>query len=244
MTPSRAPDRDPALSVVLPTYNEREGIAEVVGEVLAVARGAGLAPEVLVVDDDSPDGTAAHVTAAFAGDPAVRVHVRRGVRGLAGAVRRGLELARGETLAVMDADGNHDPALLPRMVRHAAEVDVVVGSRYVPGGGMPTSRVRAAGSYALNLAVRAVLSLPVHDSLSGYLCFRRGLLGRLDADAVFYGYGDYAVRLLYHVVRSGGRVLELPTVYRARKGGTSKTRLLAHTGSYLVAVLRLGLTGR
>jgi dolichol-phosphate mannosyltransferase len=232
------------VSVILPTYNERDGIGELVAEVVAIGRAARLDFEVLVVDDDSPDGTAAHVREAFAGEPAVRVHVRRGERGLATAVWRGLREARGDLLVVMDSDGNHDPALVPLMVRCAEEFDVVVGSRYVLGGGMLTSAFRYWASYAFNILIRVVLGLRIHDNLSGYLAFRRPLLERLDAGTVFYGYGDYAIRFLHQVVRGGGRVLEIPTVYRFRKGGESKTRFFAYFWTYLGSVFRLRLTGR
>jgi dolichol-phosphate mannosyltransferase len=232
------------ISVVLPTYNEREGIGELVAEILAIARGVHLDVEVLVVDDDSPDGTARHLAETFRNDPAVRVHVRRGERGLASAVRRGIEQARGETVVVMDSDGNHDPALVPLMVRCADDFDVVVGSRYVLGGGMLTSAFRYWASYAFNILIRAVLGLRIHDNLSGYLAFRRSLVARLEPDRIFYGYGDYAVRFLHQVVSRGGRVLEIPTVYRFRKGGESKTRFFAYFWTYLASVLRLRLHGR
>ena len=233
------------ISVVLPTYNERDGISELVGEILAVTRGAGLDAEVLVVDDDSPDGTAAHVEETFRGDAAVRVLVRRGERGLAGAIHRGLLEARGETLVVMDSDGNHDPVLVPLMVRCAEDFDVVIGSRYVLGGGMLTSAFRYWASYAFNVFIRVALAQRIHDNLSGYLAFRRGLLDRLPpASTVFYGYGDYAIRLLWYVVRGGGRVLEIPTVYRFRRGGESKTRFLAYFWTYMASVFRLRLARR
>ncbi|HSD66618.1 MAG TPA: glycosyltransferase [Vicinamibacteria bacterium] len=232
------------ISVVLPTYNEREGIGELVAEILAVARAARLDVEVVVVDDASPDGTAVHLAQAFREDPGVRVHVRHGERGLASAVRRGIEEARGDTIVVMDSDGNHDPVLVPLMVRCAEDFDVVVGSRYVLGGGMLTSAFRYWASYAFNILIRVVLGLRIHDNLSGYLAFRRSLLERLDPDTIFYGYGDYAVRFLHQVVRRGGRVLEIPTVYRFRKGGESKTRFFAYFWTYLGSVLRLRLRGR
>jgi dolichol-phosphate mannosyltransferase len=232
------------VSVVLPTYNEREGIGDLVAEIVAIGRAARLDFEVLVVDDDSPDGTAAHVREAFAAEPAVRVHVRRGERGLATAIWRGLREARGDVVVVMDSDGNHDPALVPLMVRCAEEFDVVVGSRYVLGGGMLTSAFRYWASYAFNILIRVVLGLRIHDNLSGYLACRRAVLDRLDPGRVFYGYGDYAVRLLYQVVRHGGRVLEIPTVYRFRKGGESKTRFFAYFWTYLASVFRLRLLGR
>jgi dolichol-phosphate mannosyltransferase len=232
------------VSVVLPTYNEREGIGELVAEILAVAHRAGLDLEVLVVDDASPDGTAAHVESTFKGDPAVRVVVRRGERGLASAIYRGIREARGDIVVVMDSDGNHDPALLPLMVRCVEDFDVVIGSRYVLGGGMLTSRFRYWGSYAFNILIRIVLGLRIHDNLSGYLAFRPTLLRGLTPEAVFYGYGDYAIRLLHHVVRAGGRVLEIPTVYRFRKGGESKTRFSAYLWTYLASVFRLRLARR
>jgi dolichol-phosphate mannosyltransferase len=232
------------ISVILPTYNERDGIAELAAEILAVTRAARLDAEVLVVDDDSPDGTAAHLGEVFRAESAVRVHVRRGERGLASAIHRGIVEARGDTIVVMDSDGNHDPALVPLMVRCAEEFDVVVGSRYVLGGGMLTSAFRYWASYAFNILIRVVLGLRIHDNLSGYLAFRRPLLERLDPDAIFHGYGDYAIRFLHQVVRGGGRVLEIPTVYRFRKGGESKTRFFAYFWTYLGSVLRLRLTGR
>jgi len=232
------------VSVILPTYNERDGIAELVAEIVAIARAARLDFEVLVVDDASPDGTAAHVEEAFHAEPTVRVHVRRGERGLASAIRRGIEQALGDLVVVMDSDGNHDPALLPLMVRCATDFDVVIGSRYVLGGGMLTSAFRYWASYAFNILIRIVLGLRIHDSLSGYLVFRRGVLDRLDADSVFHGYGDYAIRFLYHTVRGGGRILEIPTVYGFRKGGESKTRFFAYFWTYLASVFRLRLRGR
>jgi dolichol-phosphate mannosyltransferase len=232
------------ISVVLPTYDERDGIVELVAEILAVTRRARLDAEVLVVDDDSPDGTAAVLEEAFHGEVAVRVLVRRGERGLASAIHRGFREARGDTLVVMDSDGNHDPALVPLMVRCAEDFDVVVGSRYVLGGGMLTSAFRYWSSYAFNIFIRVVLAQRIHDNLSGYLAFRRGLLERLDTGAIFYGYGDYAIRFLWQVVRGGGRVLEIPTVYRFRRGGESKTRFFAYFWTYMASVFRLRLTRR
>jgi dolichol-phosphate mannosyltransferase len=232
------------VSVILPTYNEREGIAEIIAEVLAAARGAALDVEVLVVDDASPDGTAAHVETVFGAEPAVRVHVRRDERGLASAIHRGIREARGDVVVIMDSDGNHDPALLPLMVRCVQDFDVVIGSRYVLGGGMLTSRFRYWASYAFNIVIRVVLGLRIHDNLSGFLALRPALLATIDPAAVFYGYGDYAIRLLHHVVRRGGRVLEIPTVYRFRKGGESKTRFFAYLWTYLASVIRLRLARR
>src|SRR5262249_16710065 len=115
---------------------------------------------------------------------------------------------------------------------------------YVQGGGMLTSTFRYWASYAFNVLIRAVLGLRLRDNLSGYFAFRRSLLDRLDLDAIFYGYGDYAIRFLYQVVHTNGRALEIPTVYRFRKGGESKTRIFVYFWTYLASVFRLRWTGR
>ncbi len=231
------------VSVILPTFNEREGIVSLVKEVLATCQSSGLDPEVLVVDDDSPDGTGAAVEAAFGQVPAVRVEIRRGVRGLATALWRGITLSKGETIVLMDSDGNHNPAGIPLMVRLAQDFDLVVGSRYVAGGGMRTSRFRFWGSYAFNLLARSFLGLWINDNLSGYLTFRKTLLLDCPAERIFYGYGDYALRLIFWVTRSGRSVLEVPVVYEFRRGGESKTRFLTTLGTYLASILRLRLRG-
>ena len=231
------------VSVILPTYNERDGIVSLVEEILATGRQASLDLEAVVVDDDSPDGTSAAVRSAFAGDPSVRVEIRRGVRGLATALRRGIELASGDTVILMDSDGNHSPARIPLMARLAQEFDLVVGSRYVAGGGMRTSRFRFWGSYAFNLLARSLLGLWINDNLSGYLAFRKALLEGCPWERIFYGYGDYALRLIFWLTRRGGSVLEVPVVYEFRRGGESKTRFLAYLGTYLAAILRLRLSG-
>lgn len=236
-------DSDPKISVVLPTYNEREGIVSLVREILDAGRSASLGLEVLVVDDDSPDRTGRVVESAFADEPAVRVEIRRGERGLATALWRGITLSRGEIVVLMDSDGNHSPARIPLMVRLAEEFDLVIGSRYVAGGGMRTSRFRFWASHAFNLLARSVLGFWTNDNLSGYLAFRKPLLRDCPWERIFYGYGDYAIRLIYWVTRAGGSVLEIPVVYEFRRGGESKTRFLAYLGTYLGSIVRLRFSG-
>jgi len=238
-----ATEHNVKVSVILPTYNEREGIVSLVEEILETGRSVRLDLEVLVVDDDSPDGTGVVVRSAFAHEPSVRVEVRSGERGLAGALWRGIVLSHGDTIVLMDSDGNHNPARIPLMVRLAQEFDLVVGSRYVTGGGMRTSRFRFWGSYAFNVWVRSTLGFWTHDNLSGYLAFRRAALAECPWERIFYGYGDYALRLIYWLTRSGCSLLEVPVVYEFRRGGESKTRFLASLGTYVASVLRLRFRG-
>lgn len=231
------------VSIILPTYNEREAISSVLDELLRVARSKAFEVELIVVDDSSPDGTAAEVAARFAGLPAlVRLHSRPG-RGLAGAIRYGTSLAKGDIIVIMDADGNHPPEVVPKLVQALNRADIIVGSRYLSGGGMRSSPLRYACSRLFNLCACTILRLPVADCLSGFLCFRRELLAEMDPGAIFIGYGDYAIRLLYWAARRGRRVIEIPTVYDLRRGGNSKTSLPSIFLRYSFTVFRLGLTG-
>jgi dolichol-phosphate mannosyltransferase len=225
-------------SVILPTFNEADTIVSVIEDLLATADAHGLAVELIVVDDRSPDGTAALVGRQFGDEPRVRLHVRD-ERGLAGAIRRGAELASGEALLFMDTDGNHDPVFVPDLVKTLADADIVVGSRFCADGGMPFSRFRETCSRLFNRWACATLQLPVTDCLSGFLCVRRRLLEDADFDAIFVGYGDYAIHLLYWAARCGARVREVPVVYAARRGGESKTRFIQIFRDYLRTVLHL-----
>ena len=226
------------LSVVLPTFNEADTIVSVLDDLLAVAAAHHVPVELIVVDDRSPDGPAAIVRRRFGDEPRVRLHVRDG-RGLAGAVRRGAELASGDLLLFMDTDGNHDPIFLPALVEALADADIAVGSRFRAEGGMPTSWFRETCSHLFNRWACATLRLPVTDCLSGFLCMRRRVLEEADFDAIFVGYGDYAIHLLYWAAQRGVRIAEVPVVYAARRGGESKTRFFSIFRDYLRTVLRV-----
>ena len=233
----------PALSVVLPTYNEAGSIVRFLAEVLDVVGRIGLPAEVVVVDDASPDGTADLVASSYGGHATVRVLRRTGARGLAVSIRDGIDATTAERLVVMDSDFNHDPQLLPLLVKYLDDWDLVSGSRFAPGGGM-YSRTRQLGSYLMNLFARIVLQTQVQDNLSGYFAVRRAALARLPAAIIFRGYGDYYVRLLFHAQRARLRILEVPVVYRSREGGGSKTPLVRTAVRYGAEILRLRVTGR
>jgi dolichol-phosphate mannosyltransferase len=230
------------ISIVIPTYNEGVCIVRLLSEVVEVLDGAGIQYEILVMDDASPDGTADIVREHFPGDDRLQVVCRAGPRGLALSVREGLERATGSTLVVMDADFNHDPQVLPRLIRYAADFDLVSGSRFAPGGGM-YSRTRHTGSFIMNLFIRIVLQTQIQDNLSGYFAIRRRQLARLPADRIFRGYGDYYFRLLWYAQQIGLRILEIPVIYRSREGGMSKTSLVGVLFRYSWQAVRFRVVG-
>jgi dolichol-phosphate mannosyltransferase len=234
-TPARAPL---AVSVVLPTYNEVANIAALVREVLERAAQAGHDAQVVVVDDDSTDGTVDSLREAFGGDPRLKIVVRKKERGLASAIWRGLNEAGHPVVVSMDSDFNHRPQDLLRLLTALPGHDLVIGSRYVPGGGMNTSAVRYRLSQAFNLLVRLLLGVPTTDNLSGFLAAPKDIWLSFDP-AIFHGYGDYAIRLLHAAHLRGLKIAEVPVVYEDRLGGESKTRFLHHFIQYLGTALAL-----
>ncbi len=225
-------------SVILPTYKEKDNIVELVQAIHDYLAAEGFNYEVVVVDDNSPDGTADVVRTAFGDDARVKLLVRTGERGLASALRYGAEHSDGEVLVFMDTDFNHDPAMIPQLVKFLEYYDVVVGSRFVMRGGMEDS-ARYVFSFVYNLGLRFLFGTQVWDNLSGFFAIYRDKLLELDLDQIFYGYGDYFIRLLMVGWRRGWRMLEIPVFYRLRAHGHSKTQFLSIFTQYSIAILKL-----
>jgi apolipoprotein N-acyltransferase len=209
--------------VVLPTYDERATIERVIRGVL----GAPNSVDVLVVDDSSPDGTA-DVVRALIGEFADRLRLleRPARSGLATAYLEGFStaIAEGYDVAVeMDSDLSHDPAELPRLLNGASDHDLVVGSRYIPGGSVTNwSRSRVALSRAGNLYARIMLGVPLHDATSGFRAYRRDLLRDLTAEPFHAdGYG-FQIELVYRAWNLGYSLGEAPITFREREHGVSK----------------------
>lgn len=209
--------------LVLPTYDEAENI----DEVLRRLRLAAPELSVLVVDDGSPDGTAALARDLGGELGGIEVLEREGKSGLGSAYRAGFRwgLVRGfEAFVEMDADLSHDPAVVPELLaRVEAGDDLAIGSRYVPGGSIPDwPWPRRAISQGGNLYARALLGLRVHDATAGFRAYSRAALETIELDAVRAdGYG-FQVEMAYRVQRSGGVVSEIPIQFRDRAVGTSK----------------------
>ena len=209
--------------VVLPTYQESANIADVLRRLRAAVPDA----EVLVVDDNSPDGTADLAEAVGRELGAIDVLRRPGKAGLGSAYRAGFAVGmqRGhDVLIEMDADLSHDPSALPGLLRAIdTGADLAIGSRYIPGGSIPHWPFhRRALSRWGNRYAAAVLALDVHDATSGYRAYRADVLHKIDLDSVRAdGYG-FQIEMAYRVARLGGRVVEVPITFTDRVRGTSK----------------------
>jgi dolichol-phosphate mannosyltransferase len=228
------------VSVVLPTYNEREVIVGLVREILEAVKDV----EVLVVDDDSPDRTWDVVGTAFAADARARALRRVGRRGLPSAIAEGIAETRGEVVVWLDADGSMPADVIPRLVQATRDADVAVASRYAAGGvDARHSRGRILASRVINVYGSWSLGGPVRDWTSGFVAARRAALGRVPirADHV---YGDYCIDFLHRACRAGLRVVEVPYACRERRAGTTKTspslrRFLALGWRYVDTIRRL-----
>ncbi len=224
----------PKLSIILPTFNEAEGIVSFLKILLAILETSA---EIIVVDDSSPDGTAAVVKKFAMRHPQIKLIVRKQNPGLGLSILTGIQAAQGEIIVGMDADNNHDPRLIEGLVAELQKVDLVVASRFIKGGGMQeTSR------YLSTLAFNALLKLlgfPTWDNGSGFYAVRRKKLLSLPLTEIYYGYGDYHLRLVFYAMKSGWKITEIPTVYLARLAGESKSKLGNMAISYLKEALRL-----
>ena len=215
--------------IVIPTYNEAENLAPLIAAVrAAMAAGApDVASAILVVDDNSPDGTGRIADQLAARHAGVHVLHRPGKSGLAGAYVAGFRraLAAGADYVLeMDADFSHDPADLPRLLDAArAGSDVVLGSRYVAGGGVEGwSLDRQLLSRAGGLYARAVLGSSIRDLTGGFKCFRSDSLHAISLDALTADGYAFQVETTYRAEREGLRIEELPIVFRERQAGRSK----------------------
>ena len=230
--------------VILPTFEERATIEQVL-------RGVRKAPhdvDLLVVDDSSPDGTAAVVRDVMTTEPRIRLVQRTRRSGLASAYLEGfhLALAEGYDLVVeMDSDLSHDPVELPRLLDAAAAgADLVVGSRYVPGGSVTNwSRLRVALSRGGNAYARYMLGIPLHDATSGFRVYRAALLADLVSDPIASeGYG-FQIELVLRSWQRGSTIVEVPITFREREHGHSKiSRRIVVEALWLVT--RWGLAAR
>lgn len=230
------------VSVLLPTYEERDNIVPLLERIDAVLAGRGY--EAVVVDDGSPDGTAAEACRYAASNDAVRVVVRTSARGLAGALARGVAEARHPIVAWLDCDGSMPPETLPRLLEpiERGEADLVIGSRFLPGGGIKgqdpqratlgwlgiarnlkgteDSLLAVALSTFGNSLLRWMLTSQVTDWTSGFVATRASVLAAVPLEG---DYGEYFLSFVYRVIRAGWRVREVPYVIVPRMSGVSKT---------------------
>lgn len=227
--------------VVIPTYNERPNIERLVGELFALP----LDLHVLVVDDNSPDGTGTFVEEWTKREPRLHVLHRPGKLGLGGAYIAGFKWALANTdaryLFEMDADFSHDPGAIPAFLTRIADADLVVGSRYVKGVTVvnwPLSRLFL--SVTANKYTRLITGMPLHDATGGFKCFRRAVLEALPLDRIKSDGYSFQIEMNFHVWKRGFRIVEMSILFTDRLVGESKmSRRIVWEAAFMVWKLRL-----
>lgn len=236
------------LSIILPTYNEANNIVLLINEIINQLNGKPLSYEIIVADDDSPDKTWEIVkNLVILGNPTesgvtpeskyhIRLLRRLTDHSLARSILDGIENAKGENILVMDSDFNHDPKMIWQMYKLLEFYDIVVGSRFVPGGGME-DHTRNKFSFMYNLFIRILLGTHVQDNLSGFFATKKELLMPFTTKEIFTGYGEYFIRLLFRARKKGYSIIEVAVFYKLRPHGKSKSNFTKMLREYTSAAI-------
>ncbi len=227
--------------IVVPTYNERENIERLLGELLALPFGL----DVVVVDDNSPDGTGDFVDGYVKREPRVHVIHRPEKMGLGSAYIAAFKWALAETdtkyVFEMDADFSHDPVAIAEFLEKIKDFDLVVGSRYLDGiTVMNWPLRRLALSVGANIYTRVITGLPLKDATGGFKCFRRKVLEALPLDDITSDGYSFQIEMNFHAWKRKFRIVEIPIVFVDRQQGTSKmSRRIVYEAVFLVWKLRI-----
>ncbi|MBI5122702.1 glycosyltransferase [Candidatus Roizmanbacteria bacterium] len=228
------------VSIILPTFNEKDNIILLIKAISSVLNKNRYTYEIIVIDDNSPDGTGYLCKKQFKANK-VNVFIRKKEKGFASAIMYGIKKSRGKFIVVMDTDFSHDPKLIPVMLKKIKGYDIIIGSRYANGGG--ENKLRYSLSKIYNIFLHFLVGIDIKDSLFGYFCIKKSFLQKnnLITSQIFYGFGDYFIRLAYQIKKSKGKFLEIPAFYKNRIHGKSKSNLFNMLITYTKTALELRL---
>ncbi len=226
------------LSIVIPTFNEKHNI---IGLISSIQKIFGYKTyEIIVIDDNSPDGTYNKIVKEFGNDKKVKTILRKNERGLGTAILRGIKSSSYPVIVGMDADFNHPPETITRLTEEIQSHDLVVASRFIKSGGMEEKK-RYLPTLMFNLFLKHILRFPVSDNTSGFYAVWKNKLLKLPLDDIFRGYGEYHIRLMHYAQTNNFKITEVPVYYKKRKYGRSKSNLGKMFLGYLYCALKLRL---
>ncbi|PIS09483.1 hypothetical protein COT75_01280 [Candidatus Beckwithbacteria bacterium CG10_big_fil_rev_8_21_14_0_10_34_10] len=232
------------VSVIIPTFNEALGIVTFIKRILRVFSKISqqYKLEIIIIDDNSPDNTGKIVKKKFLKDKRIRVFIRKNISGLGTAIGYGVKKAKGDIIIGIDADGNHDEIVIPALLKNLDQFDLVIASRFIKGGGLEkkTDIFRHLVSFFINLFFK-IFGSPVWDSTSGFYVIRKKKLKALGLGKIYYGYGDYHLRLVCLAKSHKYLIKEIPYTYKKRIAGKSKSNLFKMFFSYLLEGVKIKL---
>jgi dolichol-phosphate mannosyltransferase len=224
------------VSVVIPTYNEAKNITRLVKTLKDKLKKYKF--EIIVVDDQSTDGTLELLRKLSLKDTSLVVISTSHRKGLGKSILLGILKARGAVIVGMDADFNHNPQDITKLIEKTKKYDLVVASRFVKGGGMKEIW-RYYSSLIFNFGLKYLLGFPVFDNTSGYYAIKKNVLNKLDPERIYAGYGDYEIRLSWYAKLKKCKIAEIPTLYGKRKEGKSKSNLWKMLFDYTIIAVKL-----
>ena len=227
------------LSIVLPTYNEKDNIIDLINKIKDAIQSHSY--EIIVVDDNSPDDTFEVCKKYFIDDENIKMILRETNHGLANSIREGIENAKGEYVVIMDTDFTHDPDLIKKMLNINIKYNIISGSRFCKGGSME-STMHSILSRLYNKMIKFILQTKIEDNLGGFFCIQRKNLMQLPFEKIFYGYGDYYFRLLYFAKQKNFSIVEIPARYTTRTRGKSKSKFFQMAYKYFIEVIKLKIS--
>ena len=231
------------LSIISPTYNEVETVSKFLENIQVVCSKLDVKYEIIVVDDNSPDGTLKELQKHELKIENLKVISRTSQRSLAGSIKDGLSCASGVVVIVMDFDLTHNPSYIPKLYAEAISDNFVIGSRFMGSFYGMSNKYHFWSSLVFNKIVSSVLRLPTSDNLSGYFAVKSALIApMISQSSIFHGYGDYFMGLIYSCKIRGIQLKEISIVYDMRQMGKSKSNFfkLFFTYSWKLINLRFG----
>jgi len=226
------------ISIIIPTYNEKDNIVNLIKEIRLRLKKADIINEVIIVDDDSTDGTGETISKNFDKDKSIRLFVRKNSKELGSAILFGIRKVRGSVIIGMDADFNHPPSAIVELIKQLKDYHLVVASRYVGSGGMH-DRFKFITSYIFNWSLKSLLNFPIMDNTSGFYAIKKNDLFKLPLDYIYKGYGEYHIKLVYLACKNNLRIKEIPVYFPKRVFGLSKSNTFKMFFSYLWTALNL-----
>lgn len=228
------------VSIILPCYNEKGNIILLINKIHSILQTHNYDHEIIVVDDNSPDGTFDVVKNKAL--PYVKAISRKETPSLGSSIKMGVENAIGNILVFMDSDFNHCPSQLPILISNINFFDCVTASRFVYGG-KSYNQARFLMSWLFNIWSRIITRHFITDTLFGYLAIKREILDQLNSNDIFWGYGDYCIRLMYYLQNRKVKILQIPASHTPRVHGKGNTKFFKTFMQYSIETLRLCIKG-
>ena len=223
------------VSVLIPTYNEEGNISKLITAIQNVFSESKIEGEIIVIDDNSPDGTWKIVRDLERGNKNLKLVKREKRMGIASALLEGAKISKNELVLTMDADFSHHPHVIPQMLSMKGEGNIVIGSRYLRGK-MKAPFLRILSGLLMNIFANTFLNLKIKDSTGGFLVLEKNLLKKLHLESRG---GEYSIELLSKARKLGYDMVEIPIVYNYREAGKSKTSLMEDGIRYIKRILKL-----